>query len=102
MSARMTTLKKNVMAVKFGGIRQLHGLLANLLKEWLLQAKIPHTGGVGSYKRTCKGLFTDLADQLPELNPNKPAHATALRHRQGITPCSHDCSRVDRPPRKCS
>ena len=43
-------------------------------------------GCVGGFKRTCEGPFTGFANQLPELDPNSPAHATALRFRQGITP----------------
>ena len=43
-------------------------------------------GGVGGFKRTCKELFTEFANQLPELDPNSPAHAAALRYRQGAIP----------------
>ena len=38
-------------------------------------------GGVENYKLTCKGLFTEFANQLPKLNPNNPAHAEDLRYR---------------------
>ena len=44
-------------------------------------------GGVGGFKRTCKGLFTTFANQLPELDPNNLVYAAALRYRQGLTPC---------------
>mmetsp|Transcript_15749 Transcript_15749/g.36574 ORF Transcript_15749/g.36574 Transcript_15749/m.36574 type:complete len:98 (-) Transcript_15749:67-360(-) len=40
-------------------------------------------GGVGCLKRTCKGLFTEFAKQLPELDPESPAHAGALWYQQG-------------------
>ena len=40
----------------------------------------------GGFKRACKGLFTGFANQLPELDPNSPAHASALRYRQGAIP----------------
>ena len=43
-------------------------------------------GGVGGFKRTCKGLFTGFVNQLPELDPTSPAHSAALRFRQGIIP----------------
>ena len=43
-------------------------------------------GGVGGFKRTCQGLFTEFVNQLPELDPNSPAHAADLRYRQGIIP----------------
>ena len=43
-------------------------------------------GGVDGFKRTCKGLFTEFVNQLPELGPDNPAHAAALPYRQGITP----------------
>ena len=39
---------------------------------------------VGGFKRTCKGLFTEFANQLPELDSTSPSHAAALRFRQGI------------------
>ena len=71
--------------VKYDGIRQLHDLV-NLLSKWLRRANISHMGGVGGFKRTCKGLFTEFANQLPELDPNSPAHAADLRYRQGIIP----------------
>ena len=72
--------------VKFDGTRQPHDLLANLLSKWLLRAKVPHTGGVGGFKRAFKGPFTEFANQLPEPDPNNPAHVAALRYRQGIIP----------------
>ena len=43
-------------------------------------------GGVGVAMRTCKGFFTDFANQLPELGPINPLHAAALRFRQGTIP----------------
>ena len=43
-------------------------------------------GGVGGFKRTCKGLFTEFVNQLPKPDPNGPAHAADLRYRQGIIP----------------
>ena len=43
-------------------------------------------GGVGGFKRTCRGLFTEFANQLPELDPSNPAHAAAQQYRQGISP----------------
>ena len=46
---------KTMPGVKYGGMRQLHDLLANLLSKWLRRAKILHIGGVGGFKRTCKG-----------------------------------------------
>ena len=70
---------KTVTGVKYGGTRQLHDLLVNLLSKWLHRENIPHMGGVGGFKRTCKGLFTEFANQLPKLDPNNPAHAAALR-----------------------
>ena len=70
--------------VKYNGTRQLHDLLVNILSKWLRRAKIQHMGGVGGFKRTCKGLFTGFANQLPELDPNSPAHAADQRYRQGI------------------
>ena len=70
--------------VKYGGTRQLHDLLANLYSKWLRRAKIPHMGGVGGFKRTCKGLFTKFVKQLTKLDPNNPAHAADLRYRLGI------------------
>ena len=48
--------------VKYGGIRQLDDLLANLFSKWPHRAKIPHMGGVGGFKRTCKGFFTEFAN----------------------------------------
>ena len=43
-------------------------------------------GSAGGFKRTCKELFAEFANQLPELDPNGPAPAAALRYRQGTTP----------------
>ena len=37
------------------------------------------------FKRACKALFTEFANHPLELEPNSPAHAAALRFRQGIT-----------------
>ena len=68
--------------VKYDGTRQLHDLLVNLLSKWLRLTKIPHMGGVGGYKRTCKGIFTEFANQPLELDPNNLAHAADLRFRQ--------------------
>ena len=65
----MAILLKTVTGVKYDGTRQLQDPLANLLSKWLRRAEIPHISGVGSFKRTCKGLFTDFANQLPELDP---------------------------------
>ena len=42
--------------------------------------------GAGGFKRTCKGLFTEFANQLPELDPNNLANAVVLRFRQGAIP----------------
>ena len=39
--------------------------------------------GAGGFERTFKGLFTEFAKQLPELDPDSPAHDGALRYRQG-------------------
>ena len=41
-------------------------------------------GGVGGFKRTCKGLFTEFVNQLPELDSNNPSNAAALQYRQEI------------------
>ena len=55
-------------------------------------------GGVGGFKRTCKGLFTGVANRLLELDPDKLAHAGVIRYRQGITPgLMHDATPVDLP-----
>ena len=55
-------------------------------------------GGVGGYKRTCKGLFTEFVNQLPELDPNNLSHAAALRYQQGITPgLMLDATSIDLP-----
>ena len=70
--------------VKYDGTRQLHDLLVDLLLKWLRRAKIPHMRGFGSFERTCNGLITEFANQLPEPSPENPAHAAALLHRQGI------------------
>ena len=43
-------------------------------------------GGVGGYKHTCKGLFTEFVNQLPELDLNNPAHAAVLQYRRGTIP----------------
>ena len=48
--------------VKYDGTRQLHDFLVDLLSKWLRRAKIPHMGGVGGFKRTCKGLSTEFAN----------------------------------------
>ena len=86
----MATRLKTMTGVKYDDIRQLHDLLVNLLSKWLRRAKIQHMGGVGGFKRTCKRFFTEFANQLPELDPTSPAHAAALRLRQGIIPRPHD------------
>ena len=72
--------------VIYGGIRPLHLPLAKILSKWLRRAKIPHMGGVGCFKHTYNGFFTGFVNQLPELDPNSPAHAAALRYREGIIP----------------
>ena len=77
---------KTVTGVKHDGIRRLHDLLVNLLSKWLRRAQITHMGGVGGYKRTCKGLFTEVLNHLPSLDPNSPTYAEDLRFRQGIIP----------------
>ena len=82
----MATLFKTATGVKYDGSRQLHDFFANLLSLWLRRAKIAHMGGVGGFKRTCKGLFIGFVNQLPELDPNSPSHAADLRYRQGIIP----------------
>ena len=84
MSARMAALLKTVMGVKYGGTMQLQNLLVNLLLKWLRWAKIPHMGGVGGIKRTCKGLFTEFTKQLPELDPDSAVYTGVLRYRKGI------------------
>ena len=43
-------------------------------------------GGIGGLKRTGKGLITEFANQLSELDPGNSANAAAMRYRQGITP----------------
>ena len=43
-------------------------------------------GDVGGYRHTCKGLFTEFANQLPKLDPSNPAYAEDLRYRQGVIP----------------
>ena len=59
---------------------------------------IPHMGGVGGFKRTCKGLFTEVANRLPEPDPVSPAHAGVLHYRQGITPgLMFDATSIDLP-----
>ena len=65
----MAVLLKAVTGVKYGGIRQLHDLLVDLLSKRLRRAKIPHMGGVGGFKRTCKGLFTEFVNHIPKLDP---------------------------------
>ena len=66
----MATSFITLTGVKYSGIRLLHDLLAKLLSKWLRHAKIPHMGGVGGFKRTCRGLFTKFANQLPEPDLN--------------------------------
>ena len=66
--------------VKYNGTRQPHDPLANLVSKWHRRAKIPHMGGIGGHKRTCKGLFTESANRLPEPGLNHPAHAGVVRH----------------------
>ena len=65
--------------MKYGGMWQLHDLLVILLSKWLRQTKSPYMGGAGGFKRTTKRLFTEFSIQLPELGPDNPAHAEALR-----------------------
>ena len=43
-----------------------------------------HTWAASAASSTCKDLFNEFANQLPELGPNNFAHAAALRFRQGI------------------
>ena len=43
-------------------------------------------GGVGDYKHTCKGLFTEFTNYLPKLEPNSSTYAEDLRFRQGTIP----------------
>ena len=43
-------------------------------------------GGVGGYKHTCEGLFTEFINHLPKLDPNSPTYAGDLRFREGIIP----------------
>ena len=76
----MATFLKSVTGVKYGGIRQLHDLLVNLLSKWLRRPKITHTSIVGGFKSTCKGLFTGSVNQLPELDLDIPAHAVPTGH----------------------
>ena len=82
----MATLLKTVTDVKYDGTRQLHDLLVNLLSKWLRRAKIPHMGGIGGVKSTYKGFFDEFVNQLPELDPNNPAHVEVLRFRQCTIP----------------
>ena len=74
--------------VKHGGTRRLHDLPVGLLLKWLRRAEITHMGGVGGLKKNGKGLFTEFANQLRELDPNNPDHATDLRYRLRIIPVS--------------
>ena len=98
VSTRVVTRLKTLTGVKHDDIRQLHDLLVNLLSKWLRLAKIPHMDGVGGFKRTCRGLFTEFANQLPKLDPNNPAHAAALRYRQNIIPdLIFDLALIDLP-----
>ena len=84
--------------VKYDGTRQLQDLLVNLLSKWLRGARIPHKDSVGGFKRTCKGLYTGFVNQQPELDPDNPAHAEALRHRQGTIPgLMPDATSIDLP-----
>ena len=82
----MDILLKTVTGVKHDGIRRLHDLLVNLLSKWLRRAKIAHMGGVGGYKHTSKGLFTEFINHLPKLDPNSPTYTGDPRFRQGIIP----------------
>ena len=77
---------QNVTSVKYDGTRQFHDLLVNLHSKWLRRAKISHMSGVGGFKRTSKGLFTDFANQLPAPDPNSPAHASDLQFLQASSP----------------
>ena len=85
----MATLQKNVTGVKHDGTRQLHDLPVNMLSEWLRRAYIPQMGGDGSFNRTCKWLFAGVANRIPELDPDSPAHVEVLRYREGMIPRSH-------------
>ena len=58
----MAILLRTVTGVKHDGIGQLHDLLVYLLLKWLRRAKILHIGGVGGFKRTCKGFVTGFAN----------------------------------------
>ena len=71
---------KTVMGVKYDGTRRLPDLLANMLSKRLSRAKITHMGGVGGFKKTCKGLFTEFANQLPKPDPKNTPHAADLRY----------------------
>ena len=56
------------------------------------RAPFPPIGG------GCKGLFTEFGNQLPKFDPNNPAHAADLRHRQGIIPdFMPDATSIDLP-----
>ena len=77
----MAIFLKAFTGVKHDGTRRLHGVLVYLLLKRLRRAKITHMGGVGGFKRTCKGLFTGFVNQLPVLDPNNPAYSAALRYR---------------------
>ena len=57
--------------------------LVDLLSKGLRRAKISHMCGIGGFKRTCKGLFTEFTNQLSKLDPKNPCHAGVLRYRQG-------------------
>ena len=59
--------------VKYCNFGQLQDLLVKPLSKWLCRAKLPHMGGVGGFKRTCMGLFTEFAN-LPELDPVNSAY----------------------------
>ena len=55
-------------------------------------------GGVGGFKKTCKGLFTEVVNQLPKLDPNSPANAADLQYRQSIIPdLMIDATSIDLP-----
>ena len=94
----MAIILKTATGVKHGGIRRLHDLLVYLLSKWLRRANITHMGGVGGFKHTYKGLFTEFVNHFPKLDPNSPAHVADLRYRQGSIPdLMLDATSIDLP-----
>ena len=94
----MAILLQNVTGVKHDGIRRLHDLLLKLLSTWLRRAKIKHVGGVGGFKHTCKGFFTEFANQLPKLDPNTPPMPRTYGTERASSPILF--LTVDRPHRE--